>query len=106
MFLDQKLYEIGKQVNLLSEESVENTIVDMFMACINDSKKHLNPDNGATDNDFLPVFKRINTSWNMAVNRLNKEGIKFTVVDGYKIQMQRMTERGYYTFLKEIINNI
>ena len=105
MFLDEQLYEIGTKVDINNNDSIDTTIKEMFQACLDNSHLHLNPNN-ADDNDILPVFKRINASWNMAVKRLKKENKDFAIEDGFKKMMIRLSDLGHFKYMEQIIKQI
>lgn len=79
MFLDDELYQIGYKVDPDYKNDVA-IIKEMVDCCLKRSSvdlKHCN------DSQLLPYFKRINTSWNIAVDKLNKENKHFVKKDGF-----------------------
>lgn len=79
MFLDDELYQIGSKVKADYSNHLE-IIKEMVWCCIDRSKTELKE---CDDSQLLPVFKKINTSWNLAVDRLNKANKKFVTKDGF-----------------------
>jgi hypothetical protein len=78
MFLDEELYQIGHKFN--GSNDIE-LIKEMIDVCLNRLSNELNQ---AQDDDIIPVcLRRINASWNMAVNKLAKEDKKITIKDGF-----------------------
>lgn len=79
MFLDDELYQIGSKVNADYSNHIK-IIREMIDCCFKRSSvdlKHCN------DSQLLPYFKRINTSWNIAVDKLNKGREPFVKKNGF-----------------------
>ena len=79
MFLDDELYQIGSKVNADYGNHLD-VIKEMVDCCFKRSSTDLKHCN---DSQLLPYFKRINTSWNIAVDKLNKENKCFVKKDGF-----------------------
>ena len=78
----------------------------MFQSCLDDSHKHLIPKAEHLILIFCQFSGVLMIAWNIAVNKLDKDGYAFTVKDGFKIQMLAMVEKGWFVHLKHIIEKI
>jgi hypothetical protein len=77
MFLDEELYQIGHKFN--GSNDIE-LIKEMIQVCLDRSRIDLK---GQNDAALIPVLKRINTSWNIAIDKLTKENKNITLKDGF-----------------------
>jgi len=78
MFLDDELYQIGSKFD--GSNDIE-LIKDMIGVCLERTSADLRSE--PNDAILIPVFKRVNYSWNLAIDRLGKENKKITVKDGF-----------------------
>jgi hypothetical protein len=78
MFLDEELYQIGSKFD--GSNDIE-LIKDMIGVCLERTSADLISEQN--DAILIPVFKRVNYSWNLAIDRLAKENKKITVKDGF-----------------------
>ena len=83
MFLDDQLYEIGKQVDHNNLKSINKTISRMLNACIRRLKE--NSKNIKLSTDGSREFKRVDNSWRLAVRKLEENGFDFVKVNGFSI---------------------
>ena len=83
MFLDDQLYEIGKQVDLNNFKSITKTINRMLNACIRRLKE--NSKNIKLSTDGSKVFKRVDNSWRLAVKKLKENGFDFVKEKGFSL---------------------
>lgn len=79
MFLDDELYQIGSKVKADYSNHIE-IIKEMVWCCMDRSSADLKHCN---DSQLLPYFKRVNTSWNIAVDKLKKENKDFVKKNGF-----------------------
>lgn len=80
MFLDEKLYTIGKSVNMDSRESIMSTIRDM----IKESFSHIDENKDANGTNLIPLFERTDLYWRRATKMLLDDGIDLVEPDGFK----------------------
>ena len=70
MFLDEELYQIERKFPDCGDDI--EILKEMIDVCLQRSRIELNE---VRDDKYLsPILKRINTSWNIAIDRLNMEG--------------------------------
>ena len=103
MFFSDRLYEIGSSVKLFDEEDEIRVIKDMLNACFEESKKQQDflkskPKDIKAD---IAIFDRINLTFELTVDKLNKEGKDFVKIDGYKLFIQK----GYPELYEFIFGN-
>jgi hypothetical protein len=81
MFLDEKLYNAGLKIKPDYSNDIE-IIKNMLWICIDESQTILTKGN-YNDYELYPLFKRLNTSWNIAIDKLNKQGKHFVKKNGF-----------------------
>lgn len=85
-FLSDILYEIGSAVNMADEQNIIATIRAMVNACYEESKKQHKLLEGKPKDQLadIAIFDRINLTFKLTVNKLNKEGKDFVKTNGYE----------------------
>ena len=90
MFLDDKLVEIGRNVNINNKEEMISAIQEMIKVCFQSLTANLTAD----DNMEIAKkqFKRINFQWKAAALKLEKIGNGFLAQDGFEIFIKSKPE--------------
>lgn len=89
IFLDDQLIEIGRNAEL-TEKGIFNAVNKMSQACFLNLTKRIgeNTNNKAV----IAQFKRVNNTWKIAVDKLEKEGVRFVKRDGFEIILKEMKD--------------
>ena len=82
MFLEDRIVAIAEAVDLnnLTKDVIIKVIGDMFQ----EAQKELIACSGSDNQTIIATAKRNNKIWNMAMERLEKQGRDFAERDGYK----------------------
>ena len=89
MFLDDELYQIGKDANN-SKDGILTAMSEMINKTFRTFQKQRNGSNDIRI--IIKCFKRVNNSFILASNRLQKEGIKWFEQDLFKCYIEQIPE--------------
>lgn len=82
MFLDEELYQIGKNTKL-TEKDVIKSVKEMIKLCFGNLSKNIN--NSLDEGVILANFKRVNKTWEIVADKLEEDGKGFIKKDGFKL---------------------
>lgn len=88
MFLDDQLLQIGRNAKTDSEKDIFEAINTMWQACMINLNKNIN--DKSTNDKVLAQFKRVNNTWKLVADKLEKEGVVFIKRDGFEIILKGM----------------
>lgn len=99
MFLDDKLYELGKQCDPHDFESVKATCHKMIQECFSHIREKIKEGpKGYT----LALIGQAIKSWEIASKRLTKDGYPIVKEDGFKIFLNSKPE--FKTIIEEFFS--
>ena len=82
MFLDEELYQIGKNTKL-TEKDVKKSVNEMIKLCFGNLIKNIN--DSSDEGVILANFKRVNKIWEIVADKLEKDGKGFIKKDGFRL---------------------
>ncbi len=83
MFLDDQLIEIGRNAKTDNEKGIFDAINKMSQVCFLNLTKNIKEN--TNNQNVIAQFKRVNNTWKLAVDELEKEGINFVKREGFEI---------------------
>lgn len=88
MFLDEKLLEIGRSVDLNEDnfEQYKSNVIDaikqMLVACMDNIESNITEK--SSFQAMSACFRRVNNTWKSCVDKLNSEGRDFVKETGFE----------------------
>ncbi len=102
MFLEEKIYNIAKEVDLNSNESITEGSRKIVTACLENLSMSIgNVNKNPTISVMRANFKRVNFTWKMLVRRLQLENRCFLKEDGFEKIIKIKFEELSYLFDSE-----
>ena len=101
MFLDEELYQIGcKYPDDLNDIEAIKEMIDVCF-----QRSRINMTEANEDKYLSSIFKRINTSWNIAIDKLNADGKHFVLRDGFLLFLLYSDKfKCVHPIIREILN--
>lgn len=91
MFLDEKLFKIGKTVDLRDDESIRSTAIKLFKTAMEDI---VNIEHNNDTQRIIAQFKRVNKSYKLAITNLKEIGIDCFNLEGFKNAIEKTELKG------------
>ena len=90
MFLEEKLLNIGRRIDIDDENSYREVVQAMISACMDSIADHLHK--AGTLEQATKQFQRVNKTWEEVVDKLDIEGFPFVKREGFRIFVESKEE--------------